>query len=898
MASLDRKDRAPLMTKTESDHQNPSGAKAHALPKNTRCVSASAWCTTATRVGAIAVVAVLMSFCASPTCQAQGSSLDYERSSALESRTRDRVFRNAVSPNWVRNNTAFWYRVRTATSSYEFVFVDAEKGVRVPAFDHARVAEQLTEKAGRTIEGSNLPFRQLEWLDGGKWKFAALGKSWICDRQSSLIKEAGAGESDADGIPPLKTLERSGRQGREVYLTFRNATEKKVELFWINESGQRQSYAVIEPGKTHRQHTFERHVWVAIADGREPVAAFKAPGRDGEAIIDGKSRPQRPSRSRSRSRTRGARRESSDGVWEASVRDNNVFVRNRQTNESVQLTKDGIEDHGYSGQFYWSPDSKKLVALRERDGEEHTVHIVESSPSDQLQPKLISFDYTKPGDRIRQIRPCLFDLESLEQIPVSNVQFDNPWSINTVSWDDDSKAFRFLYNQRGHQVIRLVEVAAESGDVRLIVDEQSDTFLDYSYKFYQYPLRETDELIWMSERDGWNHLYLYDTRAGTVKNQITKGKWIVRGVESVDVERREILFRASGIVEGQDPYYIHYCRIGFDGEGLTVLTEGDGTHKVTFSPDNKYLIDEWSRVDHPPVFTLRNARSGEQICDLESADWEALTSSGWSVPERFVAKGRDNRTDIYGIIVRPSNYDPSRRYPVIEKIYAGPQGSFVPKAFGRLVNEHALAELGFIVVQIDGMGTSNRDKAFHAVCWKNLGDAGFPDRILWLKAAAEQHPQLDLERVGIYGGSAGGQNALRAMLAHGDFYRAAVADCGCHDNRMDKIWWNELWMSWPIGPHYEVHSNVTHAGRLTGKLMLVVGELDRNVDPASTMQVVNALIKADKDFDFVIIPGAGHGAAESRYGKRRRKDFFVRHLLGVEPRWSPTQTADATESSE
>ncbi len=264
-----------------------------------------------------------------------------------------------------------------------------------------------------------------------------------------------------------------------------------------------------------------------------------------------------------------------------------------------------------------------------------------------------------------------------------------------------------------------------------------------------------------------------------------------------------------------------------------------------------------------------------------------LLATGWQVPERFVAKGRDGQTDIYGVIFRPTNFDPQKQYPVIEKIYAGPHGAFVPKAFESYFGAQAMAELGFMVVQIDGMGTNWRAKAFHNVCWKNLGDSGFPDRIAWLQAAAKKYPQMDLSRVGIYGGSAGGQSALRALLAHGDFYKAAVADCGCHDNRMDKIWWNEAWMGWPVGPHYEEQSNVTQAHKLQGKLLLIVGELDRNVDPASTMQVVNALIKADKDFDLLVVPGGGHGIAESSYGKRRRRDFFVRHLLGVEPRGEP-----------
>jgi dipeptidyl aminopeptidase/acylaminoacyl peptidase len=286
----------------------------------------------------------------------------------------------------------------------------------------------------------------------------------------------------------------------------------------------------------------------------------------------------------------------------------------------------------------------------------------------------------------------------------------------------------------------------------------------------------------------------------------------------------------------------------------------------------------------PPVVELRRSDDGKLLCELERGDWSRLLDGGWQPPERFSAKGRDGATDIYGVIWRPTNFDPKKNYPIIEDIYAGPQDSFVPKSFQSYYRDQSLAELGFIVVQIDGMGTSNRSKAFHDVCFKNLGDAGLPDRILWIRAAAATYPYMDLSRVGIFGGSAGGQNAARAVLTHGDFYKVAVADCGCHDNRMDKIWWNEQWMSWPVGPEYAESSNVTYASKLTGRLLLIVGEMDTNVDPASTMQLAGALVKADKDFDLLVIPGSNHGAAESPYGSRRRADYFVRHLLGVEPR--------------
>jgi len=568
----------------------------------------------------------------------------------------------------------------------------------------------------------------------------------------------------------------------------------------------------------------------------------------------------------------------------AVIKDNNVLLRDEAGGAEWQLTSDGTEDHAYSGSIHWSPDRKRFVVMRQTKTRPRKVHLIESSPKDGLQPKLHSYDYPKPGDDMPVTKPHLFDVERRAEIPISDALFPNPWSIGELRWQRDSRRFTFLYNQRGHEVLRIVAVDAETGEAAAIVDETGKTFVDYSQKRYSQYLDDTSEIIWMSERDGWNHLYLYDARTGAVKNQITRGRWVVRRVDRVDHGQRQIWFQAGGIYPEQDPYYIHFCRINFDGSGLVILTGGNGTHSIEYSPDRQHIIDTYSRVDMPPATELRRCSDGLLVCELERADWSALLATGWQVPERFAAKGRDGKTDIHGVIWRPTTFDGKKKYPIIEKIYAGPHGYFVPKSFSDFYKTQELAELGFIVVQIDGMGTNWRSKAFHDACWKNLGDSGLPDRIAWIKAAAAKYPYMDVTRVGIFGGSAGGQSSTRALLAHGDFYKVAVSDCGCHDNRMDKIWWNEAWMGWPIGPHYQQQANATNAHRLQGKLLLTVGELDRNVDPSSTMQVVNALIKADKDFDMLVFPGAGHGVGESPYGLRRRRDYFVRHLLGVEPR--------------
>jgi len=574
---------------------------------------------------------------------------------------------------------------------------------------------------------------------------------------------------------------------------------------------------------------------------------------------------------------------SPDGKWEAFIKNYNVFVRSKDKKEEMALSLDGSEGNYYVYRsIVWSPDSKMLATYRLRPGYHRFIQYVESSPSDQLQPKYSTMEYAKPGDALDIDQPVLFQIEGKKQIAIDDGLFPNPYDMSNIVWWKDGRGFTFEYNQRGHQVYRVIEVDAATGKARALISEECATFFCYSGKKYRRDLADGKEIIWMSERDGWNHLYLYDGVAGAVKNQITKGEWVVRGVDKVDEAARQIWFRASGMVPGKDPYFIHNYRINFDGSGLMPLTEADANHIVSLSPDTKYYVDTFSRVDQPPVSELRRVEDRKVLMEVERADIQELLKTGWRAPEVFTAKGRDGKTDIWGIILRPMTFDKSKKYPVIEYIYAGPQDSFVPKSFSPYYSMQSLAELGFIVVQCDGMGTSNRSKAFHDVCWKNLGDAGFPDRILWHKAVAAKYAYYDIGRVGIYGNSAGGQNALGGLLFHPEFYKACFSSCGCHDNRMDKIWWNEQWMGWPLGPEYAASSNVDNAYRLQGKLLLVVGEMDPNVDPASTMQVVNALIKANKTFDLLVIPGGGHGPGGA-YGERERNDFFVHNLLGVEP---------------
>ena len=601
---------------------------------------------------------------------------------------------------------------------------------------------------------------------------------------------------------------------------------------------------------------------------------------------------------------------SPDGKWEALINNFNVVVRPVGSRETVFLSTDGSEGNYYEAQsMAWSPDSTKLAAYRVRPGYKREVHYVESSPEDQLQPKHTSITYAKPGDVLDLEQPVLFDVVNKKQFTIDNQLFPNPYELSNPVWWKDSRGFTFEYNQRGHQVYRIIEVNALDGKARAVISDEPKTFFSYrpangsladSGKYYRFNIDDGKEIIWMSERDGWGHLYLYDGVTGQVKNQITKGNWLVRGVQKVDSAKRQIWFSAGGMYDRKDPYFAYYYRINFDGTGLTQLTTEDANHQGSYSNDGQYFIDNYSRVDLPPVLQLKRVADNSVISKIEQGDITELLKAGWRAPEVFVSTGRDGKTEICGIIIKPSNFDPKKKYAVIENIYAGPQGSFVPKSFLSYSTMMAQADIGFIVVQIDGMGTANRSKAFHDVAWKNLGDAGFPDRILWHKAAAAKYPWYDISRVGIYGGSAGGQNSLGGLLFHPEFYKAAVSYAGCHDNRMDKIWWNEQWMGWPIGPQYSASSNVDNAYRLQGDLLLIVGEMDSNVDPSSTMQVVHQLLKHNKNFDLLVVPGANHAAARgdqyAAYGDHKRYDFFVQHLLGViPPKWTQS-SAEVTSA--
>ncbi|MBS1660824.1 MAG: prolyl oligopeptidase family serine peptidase [Bacteroidetes bacterium] len=574
---------------------------------------------------------------------------------------------------------------------------------------------------------------------------------------------------------------------------------------------------------------------------------------------------------------------SPDKQWVAFIHEHNVYVRpaNATDAEAVALTTDGSKDKPY-GNLSWSPDSKYVVGYHITPVRDSEVYYVLSSVKNTTRGQLKERPYKQPGDPFTTYEMFLFRPVEKKATKVNTPIIDF-FGAPELHWRmKDNRYFTFERVERGHQRFAVIEVDATTGDSKAVIDDKTKTFI-YEQRLFTYYLPETNEMLMTSEKDGWQHIYLFDLLTGTQKQEVTKGNWVVRNIDSIDVKKREIWFSASGMNPEEDPYYVHWYRIGFDGKNLVSLTPAKGNHIVSFSPDRKYYIDAVSEINVPTVTELHRTADGKKVVDLEKADASQYLAAGFKLPEPFHAKGRDGVTDIWGIIVRPNDFDPNKRYPVIENIYAGPQDAFVPKDFtGRYGEMQSIAQMGFIVVQIDGMGTANRSKAFHDVCWKNIADAGFPDRILWMKAMAAKYSYADIDRVGIYGTSAGGQNSLGGLLFHPEFYKVAVSSCGCHDNRIDKQWWNEQWMGYPVGKHYDEQSNVTNAWKLRGDLLLMVGEADNNVPPESTYRVADALIKAGKAFEFLPIPGSDHTDG-GPYGRIKRRDFFVRQLLGVEP---------------
>ncbi len=598
----------------------------------------------------------------------------------------------------------------------------------------------------------------------------------------------------------------------------------------------------------------------------------------------------------------GVRGRSPDDRWQAFVQGYDLYVRSLETGEEIRLTDDGqagrhyatplpnplrlieemsqeIEQPPYAA---WSPDSTYLLTYRIDSRKAGRLTMVQHAPEHQLRPTSYEYVYPLPQDPVLPTaEPVLFRIDGWERIPVEMAPIEMQYYGGTgFRWSEDGSRALAIVANRGYTEQEVRAIDPITGEVTILFREEGDPIVDTSRGNI---LRElaNGKLIWGSERDGYNHLYLLDARTGEVERQITSGPWVVDGISHIDEAAGQIYFTARGREGGRDPYFLHAYSIGLDGSGLTLLTPEAANHQVSFSPGGTYFVDTYSTVQDPPVTVLRRSSDGSVVMELERADATRLYEGGWRAPEPFVVKARDGETDIYGVLWFPSNFDPSRKYPIVEQIYTGPHGFFTPKTFGAYRNSaQAIAELGFITFMVDGLGTAGRGREFQRLSFRNLGDSGFEDHIGALRQLAAERPYLDLTRVGIYGHSAGGYSAARAVLQHPEFYSVAVASAGNHDHQLDKAWWNTQWMGYPIGPHYEAQSNLALAHRLEGKLLLVHGDIDENVPVSATLRLADALIEADKDFDLLIMPNQPHGLGNHPYFTRRRWDYFVQHLLG------------------
>jgi dipeptidyl-peptidase 4 len=609
--------------------------------------------------------------------------------------------------------------------------------------------------------------------------------------------------------------------------------------------------------------------------------------------------------------------QSPDSRWTAQLRDHNILVRALPNGTPFELTHDGVQYHAYGSlpgqsthaigdirrhelqwpQVVWSPDSRYLLTYRLDEREVKDLHLIQSVPEDgTLRPKLYTYRYALAGDiHVPAWKPVVLDVINRRQInletepivcgPIAPIEKRDLW------WSSNGRALYFLARDRYSKVVSLERADPVNGEVTRVLTEKSDTVVHTNAgSVFEFPLIRTlsdGSVIWYSQRDGWGHLYYYD-ESGDLHNQITQGEWSVRDIVRVDEHARRIYFMASGRELGSDPYEQRLYAVNFDGTKLQLLTPEQADHKIQFSPSGRYFVDGYSRPDLPPTWVAR-ASDGALIRKLEQADISGLREGGYVPVEPFQVTAADGKTALYGNLFRPSTFDPSRRYPVIDASYPGPQAirsgkSFTSALFHRF-EAQSLAELGFIVVTIDGRGTPNRSREFLDYSYGRLDKASdLEDHIAGIGQLATRYPWLDLDRVGIDGVSAGGFLAALAVLKYPAFYKVAVSAEGNHDPRGYLAAWGETYIGPSAGEAYLSSATPQLAANLRGKLLLIHGELDDNVPPALTLRLADALIKANKDFDLLVIPNADHTAYfTSPYLIRRKWDYFVRHLMGAEP---------------
>ncbi|BDD06239.1 S9 family peptidase [Aureibacter tunicatorum] len=596
---------------------------------------------------------------------------------------------------------------------------------------------------------------------------------------------------------------------------------------------------------------------------------------------------------------------SPDGKWEAFSKEYNLYIRSVESEEEFQLTFDGKKGYEYatyygwydlmkgeggkrSSRFYvdWSPDSKYLQADLCDMRSARKMYLLDYSQDTLYRPELYSYFRGSPGDTsMVEMTPYFFDVEKRKALPIElekRTHINNYW----IQWLEESNNALVLDRKRGFKSFSYSLIDLSSGIVKELYGEISDTNIPEGMEMIVF--EDKNKFVFFSEKSGWQHLYSYDLKSGKIK-ALTQGDFKVHKVLKADKETGKIFMLASSPEKDANPYHRQLCHVNINGGKIKWLTDYKFNHDVKLSPDNRYFIDALSTVETPTEYVLRDTKSGKKIVDLAVTDISKLEAKGWKAPESFTAVARDGKTTIYGAVWKPSNFDPNKKYPVIDHTYSGPHTQMYPRNFQRAFwGEQALAELGFLVVKIDGMGTNDRSKAFHDVSYLNMGE-NLLDHKLAIEQLAEKNEWVDVDRVGVYGHSAGGYDATHAMLAYPDFFKAAVSSSADHDFRMEKAWWPEMYMGWPVEDSvYNAISNVTMAENLKGKLMLVHGGMDENVNPSATFKLAEALIRADKDFDLLIMPSQDHSYDDyhSKYFRKRLWAFFVKNLKGEKFPWN------------
>lgn len=604
---------------------------------------------------------------------------------------------------------------------------------------------------------------------------------------------------------------------------------------------------------------------------------------------------------------------SPDRKQEAFIRNWNLWVRDVATGKETQLTTDGVENFGYATDnagwkhtdnaiLEWSPDSKQIATFQQDQRKTGDMYLVTTKLG---HPELQAWKYPLAGDEhVTMIERVIIDVPAHNVVRLKmpadehrsslcdDVSCGNDGGWDDVKWAPDSKTLAFVSTSRDHKHETFRIADAKTGAVRTVFHEDVPTYYESGNGEVNWRyLPEANEAIWFSERNNWGNLYLYDLTSGKLKRAITTGEGNVTEVLHVDAKTRTVWFRGVGRTPGVNPYYQQFWKVSLDGGQPVLLTPEPADHTITLSDDGKYFVDSYSTTANPPVTVLRDANDGRSVATVAKADIKRLLATGWQPPQQIVVKARDGKTDLYGLLFKPTHFDPQKKYPIVDYIYPGPQtGSVRTFGFSPAEGDHqSLAELGFIVVAIDGMGTPWRSKAFHDEWFGKMGDNTLPDQVTAIKQLGQRYTWIDTERVGMWGHSGGGNATADAMFSYPDFFKVGWAESGNHDNREYEDDWGEKWQGLVVtnkngATNYDNQANQLIAKNLKGKLMLVHGSIDDNVPPYSTLLVVDALIKANKDFDMLLLPNQHHGYAnDTPYVTRRRWDYFVQYLAGDTP---------------